>query len=489
MGTRWQGMLMPLNSATGDGRIYNNITHRDLPLPMRWQRNDESGHAGPVVVGRIDQIEISSNQIYGRGTLFDDATSPRLKEDATEVRELMEQGIIGPSVDLRDFDELDIEIIENGDKPQIQVNAGRISAATIVQIPAFEGMSGPFELTQDDCPEGQHKMPDGKCMDDEDMPGYESMTAAAPLKLSIDLFADPQFTEPTPITRHGFDGIRGHVATWGTCHVGIRGMCSTAPESAAGYAYFHRYQIETSRGQLPVGRLTAGNGNFSDSCRCHRHSDDHACDELSFTAAVGHYDQLDTVAWVVAGEDEHGIWISGVLHEDVTEADLKTLSRQKVSGDWREVAGNLELVEVLALATEEPGLPVRARSISGRQMTLIAAGAIMPTTDEPESGIPLPRPIFELVETLSTTLGLKQLAETLQGDPKKPYGDVTYADPGYQEDGVKRYPIDTEAHVRAAWSYINQRKNAAKYSADEVSKIKGRIRSAGRKYGIDFEEG
>ena len=32
----------------------------------------------------------------------------------------------------------------------------------------------------------------------------------------------------------------------------------------------------------------------------------------------------------------------------------------------------------------------------------------------------------------------------------EPYGAVTYADPGYQSDGVKRYPIDTEAHTRAA---------------------------------------
>lgn len=37
------------------------------------------------------------------------------------------------------------------------------------------------------------------------------------------------------------------------------------------------------------------------------------------------------------------------------------------------------------------------------------------------------------------------------GDNKEPYGSVAYADPGYQSDGKKRYPIDTEAHIRAAW--------------------------------------
>src|SRR5215831_8093109 len=44
------------------------------------------------------------------------------------------------------------------------------------------------------------------------------------------------------------------------------------------------------------------------------------------------------------------------------------------------------------------------------------------------------------------------------GAGDKPYGDVKYADPGYQSDGKKRYPIDTEKHIRAAWNYINKPK-------------------------------
>ncbi|HVE24930.1 MAG TPA: DUF6582 domain-containing protein, partial [Sporichthya sp.] len=73
-------------------------------------------------------------------------------------------------------------------------------------------------------------------------------------------------------------------------------------------------------------------------------------------------------------------------------------------------------------------------------------------------------------------------------DPQKPYGDVEYADPGYQADGKKRYPIDTEEHCKAAWSYINQADNAAKYSSEHLAAIKGRIKAAGKKYGIDFSE-
>ena len=56
-------------------------------------------------------------------------------------------------------------------------------------------------------------------------------------------------------------------------------------------------------------------------------------------------------------------------------------------------------------------------------------------------------------------------------DPKKPYGNVTYADPGYQADKKKRYPLDSEQHVKAAWSYINVAKNAAKYSSAQLARI------------------
>lgn len=70
----------------------------------------------------------------------------------------------------------------------------------------------------------------------------------------------------------------------------------------------------------------------------------------------------------------------------------------------------------------------------------------------------------------------------------EPYGDVTYADPGYQNDGKKRYPVDTEEHVRAAWSYINQADNAKMYTAEQLSNIKGRIKAAAEKFGIQISD-
>lgn len=64
---------------------------------------------------------------------------------------------------------------------------------------------------------------------------------------------------------------------------------------------------------------------------------------------------------------------------------------------------------------------------------------------------------------------------------EREYGDVEFADPTN-----KKYPIDTEGHIRAAWSYINHRDNAAKYDPGEVKTIKDRIRRAARKQGIEI---
>jgi hypothetical protein len=64
------------------------------------------------------------------------------------------------------------------------------------------------------------------------------------------------------------------------------------------------------------------------------------------------------------------------------------------------------------------------------------------------------------------------------------YGEVEFADPVN-----KKYPVDTPEHVRAAWSYINHPDNAAKYKKNEVATIKGHIKRAAKKQGVDIDAG
>jgi hypothetical protein len=61
---------------------------------------------------------------------------------------------------------------------------------------------------------------------------------------------------------------------------------------------------------------------------------------------------------------------------------------------------------------------------------------------------------------------------------------VTYADPGYQADKKKRYPLDTKKHAKAAWAYIAKAKNAAAYTASQLASIKSKIKAALSKFGV-----
>ncbi len=71
---------------------------------------------------------------------------------------------------------------------------------------------------------------------------------------------------------------------------------------------------------------------------------------------------------------------------------------------------------------------------------------------------------------------VEKIAERSDVDPKvgeDKYGDVEYAD-----EKNKKYPLDSEKHIRAAWSYIHMPKNAGKYDAADVGTIKRKIIAA-----------
>ena len=80
---------------------------------------------------------------------------------------------------------------------------------------------------------------------------------------------------------------------------------------------------------------------------------------------------------------------------------------------------------------------------------------------------------------------LPEEKETGHKSAPKGYPEKTklYADPKNF-----KYPIDTEEHARAAWSYIHQAKNRKGYSTDELKSMEARIRKQLKKYNVDIEE-
>ncbi len=79
-----------------------------------------------------------------------------------------------------------------------------------------------------------------------------------------------------------------------------------------------------------------------------------------------------------------------------------------------------------------------------------------------------------IVEQTAAKVAAREDVKPAEGKDK--YGDVKFAD-----ERNKKYPIDTEEHIKAAWNYINKKKNAAKYSAEDVKAIKAKIVAAWKK--------
>ena len=151
----------------------------------------------------------------------------------------------------------------------------------------------------------------------------------------------------------------------------------------------------------------------------------------------------------------------------------------------------IELAKSAKKADAQPGYLVKAaKSDKSSRELAKALASIAKVSEFLAKEAPLPLPVkcaahdkLDCAECAKLDKGGDE-----PGDGKKPYGDVTYADPGHQADGKKRYPIDTEEHVRAALGYIGKPKNAGKYSPENLASIKAKIYEAAKKFGIEVSD-
>lgn len=428
---------------TGDGRHIAGqaLTTRDLPIPLMAITKTTFGHEDAELVGRIETAERfdasgltnpKTGEPYGNApdgqpvyAWRGEGTFTSL-ENAQTVSQLVEDGFLrGISVDLSDVtsileildedgnaiddDEVGIEILFMDGDIRETVTEGRIMGATVCPFPAFEGAY----IEIDDGPAtpadgGSEPVPDDAarvasihvldqpgartCAPCED--GVPLVASAGPVAPPTSWFDDPALDGPTPLTVTEDGRIFGHLATWGTCHTGHPGRCVTAPHSATNYGYFHTGSLLTAEGDtISVGQITLGTG--------------HADLALARGATVEHYDNTGTAAADVrVGEDSHGIWVAGATRPDITPAQVRALRAAALSGDWRAVGRNLELVA--ALAVNVPGFPVvRALAASGATTALVAAG-----------GRGVIRAAFDARNALSSLLAWKDSVEPLLLDAR-----------------------------------------------------------------------
>lgn len=195
----------------------------------------------------------------------------------------------------------------------------------------------------------------------ERLDGDDALLASIyPVAPPDEWFAQQSLSGPTPLTITADGRVSGHGWLWGTCHQGIGDRCVTPPRSKAGYRYFANGSVMTASGALvKVGKITKGTG--------------HASTRLGWIPAADHYDNTGTVVAVVSvHEDQFGGQFAGAIVPNASDMDVAELRRSPISGDWRRVNGNLELVAALAVNT--PGFPIVSLNAAGTEDCILAAG-------------------------------------------------------------------------------------------------------------------
>lgn len=200
--------------------------------------------------------------------------------------------------------------------------------------------------------------------------------SAVPMRPPAEWFQDPKLNAPTPLTITDDGRVFGHLATWGVCHIAHNDQCVTAPHSATNYAYFRTGALLTREGkEVAVGQITLDTT--------------HAGPKLNHMSAANHYENTGkAVVDAAAGEDRFGVWVAGALRPSVTADQVRALRAAPLSGDWRRVGGNLELVAALSVIV--PGFPVPRPTglvASGQVQSLVASGLVAPAIVRPTNNI------------------------------------------------------------------------------------------------------
>lgn len=425
---RWEGIIAREGEMTGDGRMIEDGALRwdDLPIPLRVAFKDVGGHDGAEVCGRIETVERrEGGDIYATGTF--DLGSAAGAEAFRQVSGQMSNGV---SIDT---DDVAFRVMEredanspgasSDDAPDeggrvrvmqvapddsvMVIESARLRAATLVAVPAFatarvyaSGQAPRASETpeRDENGDSEEKMARSA---DADPLSRDSLTAAAiPTAPPEAWFKDPGLTGPTALVVEDDGRVYGHIAAWGTCHIGQVGKCVEPPASPSNYAYFRTGALKTAEGtSVAVGHLTMGTG--------------HAGPRDSANAAAEHYDNTGTVfADVAAGEDAYGIWVAGSLRPGITSEQVRVARSAPISGDWRTIRGSLELVG--ALAVNVPGFPVpRPQGLlaSGEVKSLQASGVVAHDDSAARAAHPASRMRGDGL-TLGDISYLKRLAES-----------------------------------------------------------------------------
>lgn len=361
-------LLVPVNNPTGDGRrfIPGSLSSRELPLPLMWQFKSSAGHDQSVLVGRIDSIDVSKHGIANVRGVFD--VGPYGKEAERLVRGGFLTGVSADMDKFSGYEPEEIVSLSTLNKKNVIKNrnidivGARLAGATLVNIPAFQRSK--IFLDEEMTPmsdSNPYTLLDGEYSSDDVENALVASAASFPANPPREWFSAPKMDIPGPLEVTNDGQVFGYLALWESTHIGMAGKSVHPPRSNTRYKYFRTGKVMCDDGsEVHTGSLTLVGG--------------HAPLSFSASQAAKHYDDTNSaVVDVTVGEDQFGIWVAGAVRPDVTPSQIRSMRASGISGDWRPIRGNLELVRACFVNT--PGfMTTRALVAGGQIQSLVAAG-------------------------------------------------------------------------------------------------------------------
>lgn len=352
LGSGWRGVLVVEGIASGDGRLIElgALGVRKLPLPLTVMFSNPvggTGHDGAQLAGRVDRVWRDGANIWGEG-IFDLGS-----EVGIEARRLVSDGMLrGVSADM-DMVEVDFENPEppidapmddylDWDPGLMLVTSGRIMGACLTVFPAFEEAT---VVLLDEMPAEALAAAAGPPLLGAVArsflpykPGGVAMVAgAAPHQPPAAWFAKPDLKEPMPVMVTAEGRVYGHVAAFGSCHIGFAGRCVPVPKSRSAYRHFMTGHVLCAEGTMvKTGRLYLNT--------VHPNLRLQASD-----AATWYHNTGDCAADLCAYEDRHGIVVAGAIRPSTTPDQLRVVRGSDISPDWRPINGRTEMIGLLAV--------------------------------------------------------------------------------------------------------------------------------------------
>lgn len=458
-----------MSAETGDGRDFSRCAWdwRDpnvSTLPLMLQTTTEMGHFGAVLAGFM--VELHDNVTPHASGRFYDSEAGRAARDM-----LLGGRKFGVSVDPGHV-EAEWECLEEDEdgwcvNDKITFLAYTIIGLTLTPFPGFAEAA--IQLQGETAMAASSDLP-AAFADPTIVTTYADLRAgangtvpAAPRReLSIPV-APPAAWFHVPEPQHGQSGMvetygmpvqellveqadgsvavpltildsgqfYGHLAVRGNPHTGFPGKNIQVPVSRRAYVDWHMGYCVTAEGE----RVPAGTGVFG----C-----EHAPLRDAHGAVIGAGPTRDFYAHSGASfgqmrvtEGEMAPWVCGALLPDITEPQLRLLRALRLSGDWRQVAGELELIGVLAVPVpgfrvarevltasglaQIPEVHAASFDVNGETQALVAASPVRRcrTCQEQAAlvasgGLPVPPPdgrqgqaeLFARLESMERTLSL-----------------------------------------------------------------------------------